>query len=34
MYRRIMLRWCWWLLWSVPSKAKYRSAGINGRQGR
>ena len=26
MYRRIMLPCCWWLAWSVPSRAKYRSA--------
>jgi hypothetical protein len=26
MYGRIMLACCWWLGWSVPSSAKYRSA--------
>jgi hypothetical protein len=26
MYRRIMLACSWWLVWSVPSRAKYRSA--------
>jgi len=26
MYRRIMLACSWWLAWSVPSRAKYRSA--------
>jgi hypothetical protein len=26
MYRRIMLACSWWLAWSVPSSAKYRSA--------